>query len=124
MSTRSKRVTPEQAEDAAAAVASLDKVGQLRPRWQDYVDEGVIDSVPEPGPDGEPRASVQGHDKVVRMLQMNEAANNLSAWRADNLRDAPERRSRNEARAERKARKFHRPRVSITVPDLPWKRDR
>lgn len=108
--------------DTESALESIQKVKSQRPTWEDYVSEGIIDSVPEPGPDGSFNASVNGHERVVKMLQMNEQANRLEAWHADNSAESPRRRERREAREEIKARKFHRPRASIIVPEMPWKR--
>jgi len=111
-----------QVEAAIATNEALEKVQRQRPRWEDYVSEGVIDKAPEPDADGNCRVSVSGHGNVVRMLQMNESANRLSAWHGDNRAEAPARRARREERAEKKARKNHRPRATIVVPEMPWKR--
>jgi len=115
-------------------VAKLDQIQRRRPTWEDYVQAGVIESVPDPGADGERRVPINGHGSVVRALQMNEEANRLSAWEADNRSEKRPKvkvRAQNgevryvpEERAERVERKFHRPRISITVPELPWKRER
>lgn len=105
----------EQVADAIRLNSELEKVERLRPTLQDYADEGVIDHVPEPGPFHIP---VDGR----RVLQMNEQANNLAAWHGDNRAETPARRARREARAEAKARRTHRPRASIIVPEMPWKR--
>ena len=122
----SRRPQPSK-QDIAGALATndaLDKVQRQRPKWEDYVAEGVIDSVPKPDASGNCRVQVSGHGNVVRMLQMNEQANNLAAWHGDNRAESSPRRSRREERSEAKARKQHRPRASIIVPEMPWKRKR
>lgn len=101
-----KRFTPEIIQSALDDSTAATKVKSLRPSLADYVAEGVIDSLPEPGPDGKYEAKVRGHDKVVRMLQMNEQANNLDAWNADNRSEKPLQRRKREAVDERRARKF------------------
>ena len=106
-----------------AAAEALDKVQRHRPRWDDYVAAGVIDRVPEPGEDGKVVAKVRGHEKVVRMMQMNEEANNLAAWHGDNRAESPQRRAKREEQAEVAARKHHRARASIVHPGLPWKKE-
>jgi hypothetical protein len=121
---RSPKPTKKQIEAAIADNAALEKVQRTRPRWEDYVSEGVIDHAPEMDPDGQARVSVSGHGKVVRMLQMNEEANRLASWNGDNRAEAPGRVARREERAEKKARKFHRASASIVVPEMPWKRKR
>ena len=141
MSKRSKsspleapRTKPPDIGAALEHGAKLDQIQRRRPTWEDYVQAGVIESVPDPGADGERRVPINGHGSVVRALQMNEEANRLSAWEADNRSEKRPKvkvRAQNgevryvpEERAERVERKFHRPRISITVPELPWKRER
>ena len=119
-------------ESAVADNAALEKVQRLRPRLEDYVAEGIIDSVPEPDLEGQIHARIEGHEKVVRALQMNEEANRIAGWHGDD-RHAKRRTEKIRGRsgeaiyvrpedAERRERKFHRPRMSIVVPELPWKR--
>ena len=78
--------------------------------------------VRKPDESGTHRIQVQGHENVVKMLKMNEQANNLSAWYGDNQAESSPRRARREERDEMKARKQHQPRASIIVPEMPWKR--
>lgn len=96
-----------------AVGSALEKIQRQKPTWQDYVDEGVIDRVPEPGPDGKFEMKVNGHDKVVRMLQMNEKAYEAQAWQADNR--AAKRTDMHDARAERKSRKHFKPSIRSVV---------
>jgi hypothetical protein len=121
---RKPELTPAIAAEAESLAASLDKVQRHRPRWEDYVSEGVIESVPEPDAAGELRASVSGHGAVVKMLKMNEEAGRVESWGADNRAESQSRRRRREERAEKRARKFHRASASIVVPEMPWKRKR
>ena len=106
-------------EDVARAIAqneALEKVERLRPTLDDYVSEGVLPYRPE----GKYSIPVNG----ARVLQMNEQANRLAAWHGDNQAETPARRARREQRAEAKARRQHRARASIIVPEMPWKRKR
>lgn len=52
---------------------ALLKADKLKPAISDYVSEGVLKHAPEPDAQGKINVKVQGHDNVVRMLQMNEA---------------------------------------------------
>lgn len=102
----------------------MERIKRTRPSVEDYVAEGVIDHAPEPDSEGKIDMPIRGHERVVRALQMNEEANRMEAWHFDNRREQPMRASRLEAAEERKARKFHTPRATIVVPEMPWKRKR
>jgi hypothetical protein len=107
--------------DAALSQAdTLEKVQRHRPKWDDYVAEGIINGKPEPDENGTHRAKVNGHDRVTKMLKMNEEANRLASWHGDNQAESPNRRRRREEREERTARKRHKPRASTIVPEMPW----
>lgn len=71
--------TPSQSEiqQSLTSSAVIEKADEQRPGWDDLVSEGVIDRLPEPGADGEPEMRVNGHDNVVRLLQMQEQANQI-----------------------------------------------
>lgn len=104
-------------EDLALATdraSAMEKVARLRPTLEDYVSEGVIPHKPE----GKYAIPVDGK----RVLQMNEAANRAAAWFGDSLKEAPAKRVRREMLAEKRARKTHRARATIVVPEMPWKR--
>jgi hypothetical protein len=122
VSERKPQPTPRDVEAAISENATLEKVQRQRPRWEDYVSEGIIDSVPQPDENGQCRASVNGHGNVVKMLKMNEEANRLAAWHGDNRAESAMRRVRRDERVEAKARKTHRPHASIVVPEMPWKK--
>lgn len=110
------RPSKQDIESAAERAAAAEKVAALRPSLDDYVSEGVLPYKP----DGKFSIPVDGK----RVLQMNEQANRLAAWHGDNQAESPARRRKREAREERMARKNHRPRASIIVPELPWKKKR
>ena len=124
MSSRVAAPSKEQVDAALASTAAVEKVQKKRPQWDDYVAEGIIPSVPQPDADGKVRVKVEGHDNVVKMLKMNEEANRLASWYGDNQAESPNRRRRREERQEKLARKTHRARASIMVPEMPWKRKR
>lgn len=113
------RLSRKQVQEAIEHGAKLEQIKKLRPTWDDYVAEGVLDHKPEPGPDGQVEATIQGHDNVVRALQMNREASRLSAWHADNYR---EKLPMSDEQTERRARKRHRPRAIFIVPEMPWKK--
>ena len=108
------RPSKQAIEDAKARSAAAEKVAALRPSLDDYVAEGVLPHKPE----GKFSIPVDGR----RVLQMNEEANRAAAWHGDNQAESPARRRKREERTERLARKNHRPRASIVVPEMPWKR--
>lgn len=122
MSSQKPAPSRDDVEQAMSQSAALDSVQRHRPHWDDYVSEGVIDSVPDSDASGEHRVQVRGHENVVKMLKMNEEANRLAAWHGDNQAESPARRTRREEREERVARKRHKPRAMFVVPEMPWKR--
>jgi hypothetical protein len=81
----SKKPSPSEIQQASDTLAAVQKADALRPGWDDLLSEGVIDHIPEPGADGEPETTVHGHDKVVRLLQMQEQANLLDGERGEEL---------------------------------------
>lgn len=114
MAASQRRPTRAEIEASQERARATEKVKALRPTLEDYVSEGVIDHVPE----GKYSIPVDGK----RVLQMNEEANRLAAWHGDNLAASPAKAAVREAQAEKIARKRHRPRASIIVPEMPWKR--
>ena len=126
-----KEPSPKQVEQALSDAAAMATIHSHKPTWEDYVAEGVLDHAPEPGPDGVAEAKVEGHDRVVRMLKMNERFRNLESDLGDKtFSRIPKAKIRGvggqiqhvpEREAERRERKHFHPRTSIMVPALPWK---
>lgn len=127
-----KSVAPSKAdiERALADTAGADKVAAKAPSWGDVQD--ALKLIPTPGKDGEMEASVRLDPSNAGAYQELYAPH----WRADAER-AAEVRGRQpttkirrggstqvvqERFAEQVERKFHQPRASIIVPELPWKR--
>ena len=115
-------LSPSDVAEAMSQSEALERVRQHRPSAEDYYAEGVIDSRPEPDAEGRVDIPISGHENVMRALKMNEEANRMEAAHFDARRESPLKRDYQEAKAERRARKFHRARASIVVPEMPWKR--
>lgn len=127
-----KSVRPSKAdiERALEDTAGADKVAAKAPSWGDVQD--ALKVIPTPGKDGTMEASIPLSPAMVGPYQELYAPQ----WRADAER-AAEIRGRQpttkirrggstqvvqERFAEQVERKFHQPRASIIVPELPWKR--
>ena len=108
--------SPGQVEQALATHEAVGRAMEQRPSWDDLVSEGVIDHVPDPGPDGIIDA-VAMPDKAVRAFEMHERAEMIEA---DHFQDRFESiprvnvkgvdgkpRSVTEKNAEMADRKFH-----------------
>lgn len=127
-----KSVAPSKAdiERALADTAGAEKVAAKAPSWGDVQD--ALKIIPTPGKDGELEASVRLTPETAGPYQELYAPH----WRADAERAAeirgklPTTKIRRggstqvvqERFAEQVERKFHQPRASIVVPELPWKR--
>lgn len=114
-------------QEVAAAISETEALASIRkskPSVEDYVAEGVLDATPEENAEGQIDVQVNGHDRVVRMLQMNEEFYRKESEHFDARRSSGRKASWREAHEETRARKFHRPRTSIIVPEMPWKRRR
>lgn len=94
-------------EQAQTIAGDLDKVAAHRPSLDDYVSEGVLPYKPE----GKFSFPVNGK----RVLQMNEEANRMAAWCADNRSEASSRRANRAAIAERTARRSFSPPIKSMV---------
>lgn len=70
---KSIELSPKQVNQALSEAAILEKAAKLKPSVSDYVSEGVIDHVPDPGPDGKIDQPIKGNRNVIRALQMMEA---------------------------------------------------
>ena len=103
-----------------AEASRLARIEAKRAPIEEYVSEGVIPFAPEPDDEGRINVKIEGHDNVVRALQMNEQANRERAEHMDSRYAS--RTDMIEANDERAARKRHTPRASIVVPEMPWKR--
>lgn len=124
------RISPKKVDIGAALkqAEALEKAHNLGPSWDDYIAEGVVTHRPEPGE----RAHIEGHERVVRALQMNERRNLAKADVAAEIAATIPRvkikaqgglaRMVPEHRAERVERKYHVPKCMITVPDGPWRK--
>ena len=115
-------LSPADIAESVAQAESLEKVKRARPSVEDYVSEGVLPHMPEVDDEGQVNCRIEGHENVVRALKMNEEANRLEAEHFDARHESPLKRAYREEKEERRARKFHRPRASIVVPEMPWKR--
>lgn len=115
---------------AADRQAAAAKVQALEPTWADLKAEGVIDHIPEPGPDGKFEVPANG----VKYLKMRERALKAEADLADGIYASTPTvkiRGRNgetqrvpESQAERRERKHFKPRAMFTVPEMPWHREK
>lgn len=117
-------VSPAEVEACMSDAAALERVRSHRASVEDYVSEGVIDHMPEEDANGHIDVRIEGHDNVVRALQMNEEFRRYEAEHFDARVSAPIRSDRREAHEEARARKHHVSRPSIIVPEMPWKRGR
>lgn len=94
-----------------------------RPGWQDYVSEGVIDHVPDPGPDGVPEAVAPTPEASARAYEMNLRAEMIEAEHVEQRMGTMPRvrlkgpdgkpRTVTEKNAERADRKFHAIRTGV-----------
>lgn len=68
----SVKPSPEQVAKALERGKEAADVISSKPSWSDYAAEGVLKDSPIEREDGTFEASVNGHEAVVKMLQMNE----------------------------------------------------
>ena len=68
----SVRPSAQQVEKALSRTAQAADVIASKPSWNDYAAEWVLKESPVEKPDGTFEARINGHEAVVRMLQMNE----------------------------------------------------
>lgn len=108
-------VTPSLIKETVSEAEALATIHRSKPSVDDYISEGVLDSMPEEDAQGQIDVKVQGHDKVVRMLQMNEEFRRKESDYFDNLRDSKKKAAWRAQHAERKARKFHAPAIRTMV---------
>lgn len=92
-----------------ADAAALESARRHRPSVEDYVSEGVIDHMPEVDANGQIDCKIEGHENVVRALQMNEEYRRYESNHMDSRAESPRLRQKREERAEAQARKRWRP---------------
>ena len=67
----SAKPSPAVLEKALKRSKEVAEVESSKPPWKEYVSEGVVSHIPDPGSDGYVDAPVQGHANVVRVWEMN-----------------------------------------------------
>lgn len=65
---------PGEIERSLENMAAVERADESRPQWDDYVREGVIDTVPEPDADGNIDVVVSDPEKAKRAFEMTEEA--------------------------------------------------
>jgi hypothetical protein len=66
-------------EQALATHAAIERAAEERPGWEDFKSEGVIDHIPDPGPDGEMAIDTASEEQSVRALEMEHRAEMIEA---------------------------------------------
>jgi hypothetical protein len=109
--------SPAEVEQALATHEAVGRAMEQRPGWRDYVSEGVIDHIPDPGEDGVPEAVAPTPEATMRAYEMNLAAEMIEAEHVEQRMGSLPRvtlkgpdgkpRSVTEKNADKADRKFH-----------------